>query len=98
MNGELQENREEDVKVENVAQRSLSGKLLDRLGSGNAQEADAHEHTSDGDLVVAKLDTIEVLDRQRIGGDKTVEGENLVHLDGGDKSTSSLSDDVGDCP
>lgn len=65
------------------------------LGSGDTQETDTHQHTSNGHLVITKLDAVKVLNRQGIGGDKTIERENLVHLDSGDKSTSTLADDVG---
>jgi hypothetical protein len=46
-------------------------------------------------LIIAKLDAVEILDRERIGGNETVERENLVHLNSSDECTSSLSDDVG---
>lgn len=36
------------------------------LGPGNTQEADGHEHSSDRDLVVAKLDSVEVLHAETV--------------------------------
>lgn len=96
MDGELKQDRQQDVKVENVAKRSLLAESLHGLGSGDAKETNRHEHSCDSDLVVAKLDTVEVLDRERVCSDQTVESENLVHLDGRHKRASSLSDNVGD--
>jgi hypothetical protein len=93
---ELQQDRKQDVEIENVAQRTFPAELFDRLGSRDTQETDTHEHTSNGDLVVTKLDTVEVLNGKRIGGDETVEGENLVHLDRGDQGTSALTNDIRD--
>ena len=95
MDSELKQDRKQHVKVENIAQRSFSAELLDGLGSRDTQETDTHEHTGNGDLVITKLDTVEVLDRKRVSGDKTVKRENLVHLDGGDEGTSTLTDNVG---
>jgi len=77
VDGELKKDREEDVEVEDVGERSFPGKLLDglekrkksrrvsdrrreraketrrgetHLGSRDAEETDAHEHSGDGDL------------------------------------------------
>jgi len=93
---ELEQHRKKDVEVEDVAEGSFAAELLDGLGTRDTQEANAHEHTGDGDLVVAKLDTVEVLDRERVGRDETVERQDFVHLNRGDKRASTLSDDVGD--
>lgn len=62
----------------------------------DAHEADAHQDTGDGDLVVAELDALKVLHAQSPGRDEAVEGENLVHLDGSDESAAALTDDVDD--
>lgn len=71
-------------------------KIKTYLGPRDTQETNTHQHTGDSHLVVTKLDAVKVLNRQGIGSDKAVEGENLVHLDGRDKSASTLADDVGD--
>lgn len=71
-------------------------KIKTYLGPRDTQETNTHQHTGDCHLVVTKLDAVKVLNRQGIGSDKAVEGENLVHLDGRDKSASTLADDVGD--
>lgn len=94
MDSELEQDREQDVEVEDVAEGSFPAELLNGLGSRDTQETDTHKHTSDGDLVVTKLDTIEVLHGKRVGGDKTVKRENLVHLNRSDQSASTLTDDV----
>jgi hypothetical protein len=60
VNGELAKNRSNDVEVEDIWLRAFLGKALDRLGSGNRQEADTHEHSTDRDLPIAKFDTFEV--------------------------------------
>jgi hypothetical protein len=67
------------------------------LGSRNAVEAHAHENTSNGDLVVPKLDSVQVLNTERIGSDEGVKTEDQEHLSSGDQSASTLTDDVGDC-
>ena len=67
------------------------------LCTRDTQEADRHQHASDRHLVVAILDTIEVLDTQTVRSDQAVEGENLVHLNSGDEGATALSDDIGDC-
>lgn len=64
------------------------------LCTRDRQEADTHEDAADGDLTVTKLDTIKVEDTQTVCADQAVQRKNLVHLDGGDKCASSLSDDV----
>lgn len=96
VHGELQKDRKKDVEVEDVSERSFPGQFLHRLGARDAQEAHAHEHTSDSHLIVTKFDAVEVLNGERIRGDQTVEREDLVHLDRGDQCTSPLSDDVRD--
>ena len=67
------------------------------LGSRNAQEAHGHQHTSDCDLVVSKLDAVEVLNAQTVGRNQAVESQDLIHLDRGDQSATTLSDNGRDC-
>lgn len=82
----------------NLFQRlHFSSCILTYLGPGDTQETNTHQHAGDGHLVITKLDAVKVLNRQGIGRDKTVESENLVHLDGGDQSASTLTDNVGNC-
>ena len=95
VHGELAENGADDVKVEDVGLGTLLGETLDRLGARDGQEADAHEHTADGDLAITELDTLQVEDRQAVSADETVKGKDLVHLDGGNQSAAALTDDVG---
>ena len=95
VHGELAEDGADDVKVEDVGLGTLLGETLHRLCAGDGQEADAHEHTADGDLAIAKLDTLQVEDGQTVGANQAVKGENLVHLDGGNESAAALTDDVG---
>jgi hypothetical protein len=108
----LQQNRKQDVEVEDVAERTFPRELLNRLrgqlwprygqystahlGTRDAQEADAHHHPGDRYLIISKLDPVEVLDRERVGCDEAVEREDLVHLDSGDEGAATLTDDVGD--
>lgn len=66
------------------------------LGARNAQETNRHEHPSNSNLIVAELDTVQVLYTKTVGRDETVEREDLVHLDGCYKCASALADDVGD--
>lgn len=113
MNSELQEDRSDDVHVEDVWLWTLLGKLLNRLGvwlaikyfiirgvtnpgAREREEADRHEHSTDSNLSVTKLDTIQIKNGQGVGRNETVQGQNLVHLNSGNKGTSSLTDDVRD--
>jgi len=63
------------------------------LGPGDTQEADGHEHPSDRDLVVAKLDSVEVLHAKTVRCDQTIQSKDLVHLDSSDEGASALPDD-----
>ncbi|RUP50896.1 hypothetical protein BC936DRAFT_137175 [Jimgerdemannia flammicorona] len=67
------------------------------LGPRDAQEAHGHEHARDGRLQIAKLDTVQVQNRERVGRDEAVKRKNLVHLDRGNERAAALSDDVVDC-
>jgi hypothetical protein len=96
VNSKLSQNRADDVNVEDVGLRTFLAKALDDTSARNAEEANRHKHTTDGVLCVTKLDTLKIQDGQGVGGNKTVESENLVHLDSGDKSATTLADDVGD--
>jgi hypothetical protein len=62
----------------------------------DTQEAYRHEHSSDGDLIITKLDAIEVLDTQAVRLDQAVQGQNFIHLYRRDQSTASLPDDMRD--
>lgn len=66
------------------------------LGSRDTQEADGHEHSSDRNLIITKLDPIEVLHAKTVRSNQTVQSEDLVHLNSGDESASPLSNDRGD--
>lgn len=70
--------------------------ILD-LGSRNAQEAHGHENTSNCDLIISKLDAVEVLDAQTVGRNQAVESQDLIHLDRGNQSATTLSDNGRDC-
>lgn len=59
--------------VGNQISARVSKALLNTyLCSGNAVEADAHQNTGDGDLVVTEFDAIKVLNTERICGDQCV--------------------------
>ncbi|GJC78632.1 hypothetical protein ColLi_01470 [Colletotrichum liriopes] len=96
VNGELPQNRTNDVKVENVGLRTLLGQALDNAGARDGQEADAHQDTADGVLAVTELDTLEVQHTQTVGTNETVEGENLVGLNRCNKCAAALADNVRD--
>ncbi|KAI6750013.1 hypothetical protein HG531_007278 [Fusarium graminearum] len=81
VNSELSQNGTDDVNVEDVGLRTFLAKTFDDTSARDAEEANRHEHTTDGVLRVTKLDTLK--------------GKNLVHLDGGDESATTLTDDVG---
>ena len=66
------------------------------LCTRDTQEANRHEHPANGDLIITKLDTVEILYTKTVCSDETVQGENLVHLDGRDEGTATLSDDMCD--
>ena len=51
--------------------------------------------TRDRNLIIAKLDSIQVLNTKTIGSDRTAQGQNLVHLDSSDNSAAALSNKMG---
>lgn len=65
------------------------------LSPRDTEEANRHEHSGNGDLVVAKFDAVKILHTQTICRDQAVESENLVHLYCGDQSTPPLADNMG---
>lgn len=67
------------------------------LGSRNTVEADTHQDTGDGDLVISEFDSVKVLYTERVGRDKSVETKDQEHLSSGHQSASTLTDDAGDC-
>lgn len=110
----LDQDRQQHVEVENIAQWSFARKLLDGLNNTthvskktlqmahtpylcarDAQEADRHQHPAYSNLVITKLDPIEILYAQGVCGDETVQCQDLVHLDGRHQSTAALPYDVG---
>jgi hypothetical protein len=66
------------------------------LGAGDAQEAHAHEHSTDSDLSVAELDTVQVKHTQTVSADQAVQRQNLVHLNSGHESATTLANNVRD--
>lgn len=115
MDRELQEDRKNDVRIENVIERTLLGQFLDWTCSRYAQKAlpytkisdklgverdvrthHRHEHASDGDLIVTKLDAIEILHAQTVRRYQAVECQDLIHLRGRNQRASTLPDDVRD--
>jgi hypothetical protein len=66
------------------------------LGSRNAEEANRHEHPINSNLVISKLDPIEVLNAKTVGGDQAIQSQDLVHLDGRNQRTPALPDNVRD--
>ena len=95
MDSELSQNRSNDIEVEDVRLRTFLGETFNRLGSGDGQEADAHEHTTNCNLTIAELDTFEVQHTETVGADQTIESENFVHLNSCHESATTLSNDVG---
>jgi len=94
VDGELKKDREEDVEVKDVGERSFPGKFLDglerrnrqlvsktrldqskrgaetNLGSRDAEEADTHEHSGDGDLEKGRREEGRSVDRFRLKEEK----------------------------
>ena len=66
------------------------------LRTRDTQEADRHEHTSDGHLVVAELNAIEILHAQTVRRDETVQRKDLVHLYCRNQRATALTDNVRD--
>ena len=64
------------------------------LGTRNAEETHRHEHAGDRDLVVSKLDAVEILYTQTVRCDETIKRKNLVHLNCCNQCTATLADDV----
>jgi hypothetical protein len=66
------------------------------LGAGDAQEAHTHEHSADSNLSIAEFYTIQIEHTQTVSADQAVQGQNLVHLNRGHKSATTLANDVRD--
>jgi hypothetical protein len=95
VNSELAENRSNDIEIEDIRLRAFFRKAFDRLGSRNGQKANTHEHSTDSDLSISELDTLEVQNAQTVSADQAVKCENLVHLYGSHQGATTLSNDVG---
>ena len=67
------------------------------LGSRDAEKTGRHADTLDGHLIVAKLDTIQILNAKTVSRDQTIRREDFVHLSRCNECTSPLSDDRRDC-
>ncbi len=48
----------------------------------------------DGGLAIGYLESLEEEDREAVGRDQTVDGEDLEHLQSGDQGATALTDDV----
>lgn len=96
VDGKLAQNRTHNVLVEDTGLGSFSRQLLNGLTSRNGDEADREQQTTDGSLRVGSLTSSKEQNGQSVGGNQTVKGENLVHLDSGNQSTSTLSNNVSD--
>ena len=64
------------------------------LCTRDTQEANRHEHPTNGDLIITKLDTVEILYTKTVCSDKTIQGENLVHLNGGHEGAATLTNNM----
>ena len=64
------------------------------LCTRDTQEANRHEHPANGDLIITKLDTVEILYTKTVCSDKTIQGENLVHLDCCNQRAAALANDM----
>lgn len=93
--GYAQERRSKS-RVDRTFQTARSSKGLTYLGTRDAQETNTHQHARDSDLVISKLDSIEILNRERVSGDETIERQDFVHLNSCHEGTSTLTDNVGD--
>jgi hypothetical protein len=49
-----------------------------------AEKTDRHQHSTDGYLIITKLDAIEVLNRQAVRSDEAIQCQDLVHLNSSD--------------
>lgn len=65
--------------------------------SWNTEETNRHQHSSDGNLVITKLNSLQVLNTQCPCRDETIKRQNLVHLNRSNEGTSTLSNDIDDC-
>lgn len=64
------------------------------LGTRDAKEAHRHQHPSDRDLIISKLDTVQILHTQTVRGDQTIQRKDLVHLDRSNECAPSLTNDM----
>ena len=77
-----------------MAKKKVS--LIDYLRSGNEEEASSEKKTLNGRLSVAEFDSIHIENREGVGRDEGVQGEDFEHLQGGDQSAAALFDDMAD--
>mmetsp|Transcript_14630 Transcript_14630/g.21536 ORF Transcript_14630/g.21536 Transcript_14630/m.21536 type:complete len:240 (+) Transcript_14630:785-1504(+) len=75
-------------------QRSNTRQPIKRLGSRNRHERNRSQHSHGRHLRVTILDTVQVEDRQRVGRNQTVQGQNLVHLHTRNQGTTTLPNNV----
>ena len=76
--------------------RNNTTEMLTCLGTRNTQEAHRHEHPINRNLVIAKLDSIEIQHAQAVCSDETVQSQDLVHLDSGNQGAAALTNDSSD--
>lgn len=96
MNCELTQDRQNDIRIENIWLRTFFGQSLQWFASGNTKETNSHQHTRDCNLEIAKFDTIKVQYRQTISRNQTIQGQNLVHLNCSNKGTTALTNNIVD--
>ena len=78
INTHLAENGDEQGRMEDRRNRPDVAELVERLRPADGDDGHRHEHSQSDHLSVAVLDSVQVQDRQRIGGDEAVQGQDLV--------------------
>lgn len=91
VHGKLDRDTDDQTPVEDGGWRPLLVESLKRLRKTeeDKEETDTHSHV--GCLVITHLDAVQVEGAHRVGRDKTVQGQNLVHLESGCECLAALT-------
>ncbi|EEQ37936.1 hypothetical protein CLUG_02060, partial [Clavispora lusitaniae ATCC 42720] len=94
MDGKSTQDGSHNIGVEDSILWSFLAQFSKWLTTRNTQETHRQQDSRNGRLAITKLDTSQVQHRQRVGGNQTVQCQNLVHLDGRNQRTTTLTDNI----
>lgn len=108
MNGKLSDDGRQDVPGEQFHGGAFRGECLQRLGSRDEEEQSSNQEARDGHLAtghtlpqflqIPVLHAIDVQHRQRVRTNQTVQSQDDVNLEGGNKRAATEAKDLKDYP